>query len=104
MTMHCFGMATHQQFSRTALVGYSTVSHDNHVQATWHESDWCDRIQKFQAPESAQCVPAPFLLLGVGSGTRLVDLADDVNEKDCQNLTFCDIGRRHNNLNCHVEW
>ena len=29
-----------------AMVGYSEVSHDNHMQVTWYESDWCDRIQK----------------------------------------------------------
>ena len=36
----------HQRLSRVAIVGYSAVLHDNHVQATWCESDWCDRIQK----------------------------------------------------------
>ena len=46
MTMHRFGMATHQWLSCAAIVGYCTVSHDNHMQATWHESDWCNRIQK----------------------------------------------------------
>ena len=39
MTRHCFGMATHQRLSHAAIVGYSMVSHDNHVQATWRESD-----------------------------------------------------------------
>ena len=34
------------------------VLHDNHLQATWHESDWHVSIQK-QAPESAQCEPDP---------------------------------------------
>ena len=55
MTMHHFGMATHQCLSYVAIVGYSAVSYDNHMQATWRESDWCVDIQK-QAPESAQCV------------------------------------------------
>ena len=63
MTMHCFGMATHQWFSLAAIVGYSAVSHDNHMQATWRESDWCVSIQK-QAPESARCVSDPFLCFG----------------------------------------
>jgi hypothetical protein len=31
MTTHRFGMATHQLLSRVAIVGYSAVSHDNHV-------------------------------------------------------------------------
>ena len=65
-------METHQKPSHAAIVGYSTVSHMimiNHMQATWRESDWRVNIQK-QAPESAQCVPDPFLLLGVGSGNK----------------------------------
>ena len=47
--------------SHAATVGYSSVSHDNHMQAIWHKSDWHINIQK-QAPESARCVPDPFLL------------------------------------------
>ena len=58
MITHCFGMAMHQRLSRTAIDGYSMVSHDNHMQATWHESDWHVSIQK-QAPESARYVPDP---------------------------------------------
>ena len=50
MTTHRFGMATHQ-LSRGAITGYSAISHDNHMQATWRESDWHVDIQK-QAPES----------------------------------------------------
>ena len=69
MTMHRFGMAMHQWLSRAAIVGYSAVSHDNHMQATWHESDWHVNIQK-QAPESALCVPDPLILLGWGLGTK----------------------------------
>ena len=41
----------HQHLSHAAIVGYSTVSHDNHMQATWRESDWhidtiVNRIQR----------------------------------------------------------
>ena len=75
MTRHCFGMATHQRLSHAAIVGYSTVSHDNHVQATWRESDWRDKIQKCHVSrphaESVRCVPDPFLFWGWGLGTRL---------------------------------
>ena len=46
MTTHNFGMATHQRLLRAAIVGYRAVSYDNHMQATWRESDWCNRIQK----------------------------------------------------------
>ena len=64
MTRHRFGMAMHQWLSRAAIV---VVSHANHMQATWRESDWHVNIQK-QAPESARCIPDHLLLLGVGSG------------------------------------
>ena len=38
MTMHRFGMATHHQLlSRSTIIAYSTVSHDNHMLATWCE-------------------------------------------------------------------
>ena len=50
---------------------YSTASHDNHMQATLHESDWRVNIQK-QAPKSTRCVPDPFLRLGVGSGDEIM--------------------------------
>ena len=30
---------THQRLLHAAMVGYSEVSHDNHMQATWYESD-----------------------------------------------------------------
>ena len=62
-------MATHQRLSHAAIIGYSTVSHESHMQATWCESDWHIDIQK-QAPESAQYVPDPLILLGVGSGNE----------------------------------
>ena len=45
MTTHHFGMATHLRLSRAVIVGYSVVSHDNHMQATWCESDWRIDIQ-----------------------------------------------------------
>ena len=34
-----FCKAMHQLLSHAAIVGYSVVSHDNHMQATWCESD-----------------------------------------------------------------
>ena len=70
MITHRFGMAMHQRLSHAAIIGYSVVSHDNHMHATWHESDWCVDIQK-QAPESARCVPDPLFLFGVGSGNEI---------------------------------
>ena len=55
-----------------AIVGSSAVSHDNHMKATWHESDWHVRIQK-QAQESTQCVSDPFSAWGWGLGMRLIN-------------------------------
>ena len=31
VTTHRFGIAMHQPLSQTAIAGYSTVSHDNHI-------------------------------------------------------------------------
>ena len=89
MTTHRFGMATHQWLSCTAIVGYSAVSHDNHMQATWRESDWCDRIQKCHVSKPQKALNVYQTLSsfwGWGLGTRLVDLAEmDENGKDRQN-------------------
>ena len=66
MTTHRFGMAMHRWLLRAAIVCYSTVSHDNLMQATCLIG--ATEMQCQQASVSTRCVPNPFLLLGVGSG------------------------------------
>ena len=53
---HVIVMTTHQRLSRAAIVGYiyTAVLHDNHMQATWRESDWCNRIQKCHVSKPPQ--------------------------------------------------
>ena len=49
---------------------YSTVLHDNHMQATSRECDWRINIQKL-APESVRCDQTISFIWGWGLGTRL---------------------------------
>ena len=57
------------------MVGYSEVSHDNHMQATWHESDWCDRIQKCHVSKPQRVLNVYQILFpledGVGDETSM---------------------------------
>ena len=70
MTMHRFGMATHQWLSRAAIVvGYRAVCNDNHVQDTWR-----DRIQICHISEPQKALNMYQILSsfwGWGLGMRL---------------------------------
>ena len=76
MTMHRFGMATHQPLSHACsellVCEYSTMSHDSHGYTTWHESDWCARIQKWNIikPKKTLNVDQTLSSLRVGSGNE----------------------------------
>ena len=56
------------------VYGYRTVSHDNHMQTTWRESDWCDRIPNWNIikPQKALNVYHTFPSLRAGSGNETI--------------------------------
>ena len=46
MQGYCKAKCDKYNASTALICSYSAVSHDNHMQTTWHKSDWRNRIQK----------------------------------------------------------